>query len=439
MVLARRVVQLAFLALTVVGVFVVQGHTERWCPFGGVEAAYVYIQQGNLLCSLGVSNFYMLGAVLLLALLARRAFCGYACPVGTLSEWLHAVARRVGLKPLRVSATLDRVLTLLKYPVLAVILVFTWRIGELIFRGFDPCYALLSRHGTDITAWAYVVSGTIALASLVITVPFCRWLCPLAAVFAPFSRFGLARVQRHTETCTDCGKCGRACPMAIPVDKVAQVTVAHCTSCLDCVAACPLGPHRTKGAAQPALTWGFPGRTGRRWPQAVAIGLLFACLGGGVAATTVFPLASFVRTHGTPPARTDSLRLTVQGRAVSAQFRDCSSSICPAPMNTRSAAIYVWKRGRLPMVASCNSRSIRPRRMPPPYSTPSSSPRLMTPPAAGSSQRTKSSGTTPLPPTIENSPPSQDPCPSAKPPSELRCESLGVSPLIARSAATLLR
>lgn len=313
MVLTRRFIQLAFLVLTVVGVFFVQGHTERWCPFGGVEAAYMYIQQGNLLCSLGVSNFYMLAAVLLLALLARRVFCGYACPVGTISEWLQAIARRVGLKPRRVPQTLDRVLALLKYAVLAVILYFTWQVGELVFRGYDPCYALISRHGTDITIWAYVVSGVIVLASLFLTVPFCRWFCPLAAVFAPFSRFGLTRVQRHADACTDCGHCSRACPMAIPVDKMRQVTVSHCTSCLDCVAACPLGPHRPKGAERPALTWGPPSRSGRRWPQAVAIGLLLACLGGGVAATTWFPLASFVVTHGTPPARTDSIRLTVQG------------------------------------------------------------------------------------------------------------------------------
>ena len=313
MVVTRRLVQLAFLVLSLVGVYVVQGHTERWCPFGGVEALYMYYQQGNLLCSLGVSNFYILAAVLILALLARRTFCGYACPVGTISEWLQAGARRVGLKPLRVPVALDRLLGLLKYAVLAVVLYFTWRVSELIFRGFDPCYALISRHGTDITVWAYVVSGAIVLASLLITVPFCRWFCPMAAVFAPFSRLGFTRVQRHTDVCTDCGHCARACPMAIPVDKLGQVTTADCTSCLDCVAACPLGPHRPKGAAKPALTWGPPGRTGRRWPQAVAIGLLLACLGAGVAATSLFPMASFVRTRGSPPASTESVRLTVEG------------------------------------------------------------------------------------------------------------------------------
>ena len=77
MITTRRVVQFAFLALTVVGVFVVRGNAELWCPFGGIEAAYTYVKEGSVICSLGVSNFYILGALLLLTLVARRAFCSY--------------------------------------------------------------------------------------------------------------------------------------------------------------------------------------------------------------------------------------------------------------------------------------------------------------------------------------------------------------------------
>jgi Pyruvate/2-oxoacid:ferredoxin oxidoreductase delta subunit len=304
--ITRRLLQLGFLVLTLVGVFAVGGHAERWCPFGGVEALYTYASAGNLICSLGVSNFYVLGGLLVLTLLMRRAFCGYACPIGTISEWLQALARRCGLRAWQVPYHLDRGLALLKYVVLGVIVYFTWTIGELVFRGYDPCYVLISRHGTDITMWAYVVSGALVLLSLAIIVPFCRWLCPLAAVFTPFSRIGLARVRRSGETCIDCGLCRRACPMAIPVDKVAEVTAARCTSCLECVAACP---KRAGGA----LTWGPPRFIGGHWPQAVVIGVLLLCIGGAVAATYAFPLPSFIETIGEAPAQTASLRLRVQG------------------------------------------------------------------------------------------------------------------------------
>jgi polyferredoxin len=190
---SRRIVQAGVLAITLVGVFLLGSNAELWCPFGGVEAIYTYATEGNLLCSLGISNFYILAAVIVTVLLLRRAFCGYACPIGAISEWLGVLANRFGVKTFRVLPKWDRVLSLGKYLVLAAILAATWRLGELEFRGYCPAYALLSRHGADITFWAYVVAGGIAVVSLFVTMPFCRWFCPLAAVLNPLSRFGLGR------------------------------------------------------------------------------------------------------------------------------------------------------------------------------------------------------------------------------------------------------
>ncbi|MGD8451453.1 MAG: 4Fe-4S binding protein [Phycisphaerae bacterium] len=309
----RRLIQLAFLTLTVVAVFVVRGNAERWCPFGGVEAIYQYTQEGNLLCSLGVSNFYVLAAVLLSTLLLRRAFCSYICPLGTVSEWLGAGARKLGLPQWRVPHALDRVLALLKYVVLVAILYFTWRVGELVFRGYDPCYALLSRHGEDITIWAYVICGVLVVASLLVMLPLCRWLCPLAAVLNPFSWLGLTRIRRGDEACIECGACAAACPMGIRVDRVREVTAARCTGCFECTEACP-----TRGDG--ALVWGPPKKLGRSWPRGALVAVLLACIGGAVVLAYALPLPSFVHTRGTPPAEIASVELgvhdlTCRGRA----------------------------------------------------------------------------------------------------------------------------
>jgi Pyruvate/2-oxoacid:ferredoxin oxidoreductase delta subunit len=300
----RRVVQFAFLALTIGAVFLFQGNAEQWCPFGGVEAIYTYFAEGNMLCSLGVTNFYILGAVLLITLLTRRAFCGYMCPVGTLSEWLQRGAVRIGIQPWSIPPRLDRTLALLKYPVLAVILFLTWRAAELIFRGFDPCYALISRHGEDITLWAYVVAGMIVLASLVIVMPFCRWLCPLAAVLNPFSRFGLTRIKRDDSACLDCGMCARVCPMAIPVDKVSEVTAARCLSCMNCVEACP-------GRSSGAVHWGPPRRLGGAWPGGVVVVVLLCCTAAAIAASYLAPFPSFIKTRGEPSPTTATVELHI--------------------------------------------------------------------------------------------------------------------------------
>ncbi len=302
----RRIIQFSLLLLAVAGVFVVKGDAERWCPLGGVEALYGYLTEGNMICSLGVSNLYILAGVLLPVLIVRRAFCGYLCPIGTLSEWLHAGARRLGFRAVHLPYRLDRGLAALKYAVLGVILWLTWRAGELIFRGFDPCYALLSRHGEDITLWAYVVSAAIIAGSLIVTVPFCRWLCPLAAVFAPFSRVGFGRIKRDESACVRCGECSTACPMGILVDRLEQVTASRCVSCLDCVQVCPTT--RTGG-----LVWGPPRSIGGRWPQAVLIAITLFGVTAAVAATYVRPVPSFVKTRGQADAPTATVELRING------------------------------------------------------------------------------------------------------------------------------
>ena len=302
----RRVVQFGFLAIVLGGVFALGANCERWCPFGGIEAAYTYAAEGNMLCSLGTSNFFILGGVLLITVLLRRAFCGYMCPLGTISEWLRVMGRRLRIPEIPISARLDRALALLKYAVLAVVVILTWRAGELIFRGFGPCYALISRHGEDITVWAYVVAGLIALASLFMVMPFCRWFCPFAAVLNPLSRFGFARVTRDAEACLDCGLCSKSCPAAIPVDQLDQVKAARCISCLDCVDSCP-----GNGGEPAALSWGPPKLLGQRWPQAALIAVLLLCTSMVVAASYMFPMPSFVKSHGTPLPRVAKVQLEV--------------------------------------------------------------------------------------------------------------------------------
>ena len=300
----RRVIQGAFLCLVLVGVFVVGGHVEAWCPFGGVEAAGQWLREGSFPCSLGVINFFAFGGVVLSALLLRRAFCGYLCPLGTMFEASGKIGAWLRLPRLRVPRAADRVLSLLKYGVAAGILYATWRMGELVFRGFDPCYALISRHGEDITAWSYVALGGTLGASMLFSVPFCRWLCPLAAVMAPFSRAGVTRVWRDADACTSCAKCARVCPMAIPVDRLPEVTVPRCTACLRCVEACPpIGERRP-------LAWGPPGR---RWPGMVVPVVLGIVAAAVVAVAYAAPVPSFVRERGEKPSDTAVLELRVRG------------------------------------------------------------------------------------------------------------------------------
>lgn len=303
----RRILQFGFLALILVVVFGLVGNAEAWCPFGGVEAIYTYWTEGSMTCSLAMTNFYVLGGLLLTLVLVRRAWCSHLCPIGTVSEYVGKAGRKLGIKQIQFPRRVNQVLGLGKYVVLGLILYVTWQAGELLFRTACPSYALLSRHGEDITFWAYVVAGGIVLTSLALVLPFCRYFCPLAAVMNPLSKLGLMRVKR-TDACIDCGQCAKACPMDIDVDKKKEVTDARCTSCMQCVSSCPV---KDKGA----LVWGPAGTKAGRWPAMVVPVALVVVAAGVVFASQAWPLPSFVyvRPDVEPPAETAVLDLEVKG------------------------------------------------------------------------------------------------------------------------------
>jgi len=77
----------------------------------------------------------------------------------------------------------------------------------------------------------------VLLAVLVRPRVWCRYLCPLGALAAPFNTLSLARVELDDARCTGCLACLRACPMGI--DDLAGISGPECILCGRCVEACP--------------------------------------------------------------------------------------------------------------------------------------------------------------------------------------------------------
>jgi polyferredoxin len=214
---------------------------EYYCPFGGLVALYPLLRYKAYACALTEFNVSLLVSVVLLAVVSKKSFCGWVCPLGTVQEWFGRLAGRVTHRRYRVPDRADRKLMLLRYAVLIAVPVLTftaWKF-DLGFRAYDPFYILFSwgGHGTN-AASIYIIVGTLLAVAFV---PFlwCRYLCPLGAALDPFSRAGALRLRRNKESCTDCGVCDSACPHAIPVSKVDEVTARNCTNCMECVEACP--------------------------------------------------------------------------------------------------------------------------------------------------------------------------------------------------------
>jgi polyferredoxin len=133
----------------------------------------------------------------------------------------------------------DAALRWLRLPVLAVILYFTYRTGELVFRGYDPYYILFSANGHDVRWWSYGVLAVVLVGVVLVPMAWCRYLCPLGIVLSPLSAIGRLRLERRAEQCTGCGLCDRACPQSIDVAGVDVVRSGECTLCLECLEQCP--------------------------------------------------------------------------------------------------------------------------------------------------------------------------------------------------------
>lgn len=218
---------------------------DTLCPMGGIATLYKVAAGGEFLQRVYPAAIVLFGLTVVLALILRRAFCGWICPLGAMQELAAWFGRKAGWhKPLLNNRT-DKALRWIKYPILLLILALTYTTGELVFRPYDPwaSYAHITAGWGELRDEFFL--GTLLLAlsllvGLVIDRPWCRYLCPLGALLAPISKLGFVRITRKETTCIHCHKCERVCPVDISVEAATQVTEAECLACGKCVMSCPV-------------------------------------------------------------------------------------------------------------------------------------------------------------------------------------------------------
>lgn len=207
------------------------------------------------------------------AFLFRKAFCSWLCPVGTISEYLWRLGHRLFRRTLRLPRWLDIPLRGLKYLLLAF---FVWAVTGMSadeIAGFmrSP-YGLIAdvkmlNFFRFLGETGLIVIALLVAASVLVQNFWCRYLCPYGALLGLAALPGPLRIRRNPQACIDCSKCAKACPSALPVDKLLSIKSAECTGCLECVAVCP---------AQGALAIAAPRqRTLPPWAMAAGIAALF--------------------------------------------------------------------------------------------------------------------------------------------------------------------
>ena len=67
---------------------------------------------------------------------------------------------------------------------------------------------------------------------------WCRYLCPLGAIFGLFNRVSILKVKLDTMKCTNCKVCLSNCPVNIKkVDDIGKSS--DCIQCAKCISECP--------------------------------------------------------------------------------------------------------------------------------------------------------------------------------------------------------
>ena len=195
--------------------------------------------------------YYVAGLLLFFGALLGRAVCGFLCPIGWLQELLHRIPFPKKLRGDRASGPLRK----LKYLILALTVTLP------LFFALTPFFCkYLCPSGTlagvllaladaavrpllgGVVAWKAAVLVSLAAASLLIFRPFCKYLCPLGAIYGLCSRFSLYRGAVDADKCIRCEKCAAVCRMGVEPQKA--INSAECIRCGDCARACPTGAIR---------------------------------------------------------------------------------------------------------------------------------------------------------------------------------------------------
>jgi len=210
------------------------------CPLGAIQNAL-----GSMDKHIG---FYVLGIVLLYGMLLGRTICGFLCPLGLIQELLHKIPT-----PKIKKSRATRALSYLKYVILvifvAVIPIYYGLLHGLQVPGFckyicpagtfEGAIGMLPKNPEwlsmlgPIFTRKFVIMVLVGLVCIFCYRAFCRFLCPLGAIYGMFNQLSVIGVKVDAGKCNNCGACVRLCKM-----DVKQVGDHECIYCGQCIAHC---------------------------------------------------------------------------------------------------------------------------------------------------------------------------------------------------------
>ena len=213
--------------------------------FNALKDVIVALVTGTFALSALTGSLITLAVVLGVTVLWGRFFCGYLCTFGALQDLLAFARKKLIPEVRRMPEKADKLLKYTKYGVLLAVVLLVWVLQLPVDSTFSPWGvfgALLSGNltvmGEAVPTIGFGLLLGILILSFFVERAFCRYLCPLGALFTPLSAGRLFRIRRLETACTGCQQCTRTCAMGVTVHEDDFVRSGECIDCMRCMAVC---------------------------------------------------------------------------------------------------------------------------------------------------------------------------------------------------------
>lgn len=225
----------------------IPGLFER--EFAAVGNIVSCIYKGNISWESVKYSVWMLLATVPATVLVGRFFCGFFCSFGAVQDllWLGSHRLRALFPGKRNLKKADRIFRFAKYAVLFYFIIFIWSgvtavktagpwqvFGQYVSFGHWPGLKLLLSVGG-------VLLLLIFIGSLFVQRFFCRYFCPMGAIYSLISQTSFLKIDKPRKECGKCHLCTSKCTMGMDLTKKDRIAGGECISCQKCVSWCPKG------------------------------------------------------------------------------------------------------------------------------------------------------------------------------------------------------
>lgn len=211
--------------------------------FSQLGQIYSMIIKGNFNLIQSWPKLVTIFTTIPVTMILGRFFCGWFCAFGAFNDFIYIISKKLFKIKFIVNERVDYILKYLKYVILAFIVCIIWTNGSNFFDNFSPwnAFAQITQFPQAVLQYpiGFIILALIAVGAFFIERFFCRYLCPLGAVFSIVSKIRIFKINKPTDQCGKCRLCTSNCSMGIDLYKMNKVSSGECINCLKCTEVCP--------------------------------------------------------------------------------------------------------------------------------------------------------------------------------------------------------